>query len=328
MSAVLVLSEPGDDHATTVMAALRRHHGVTAHLVDLSRFPRELALTMVWHDDGSTSTPRIAGPGAEVPLSECRVAWWRRPQPLGLHDELVDPTHRQFALLESHHALAGVWSSLAATWVNRPDRDDAASHKPYQLDAARRIGLEIPRTLVTNDPDAARTFAADLGPERTVYKAFGGTEDAWRETRVLRPGEVALLDRVRFAPLILQEYVPAAVDLRVTVMGPKVFASAIHSADAAYAVDYRADLDGVEVEAFDLPEEVIERLHELMRRLGLVYGAIDMRLTPEGRYVFLEINPAGQWRFMEARTGQPMTEAFAGLLARLSTEREPRRTAA
>ncbi len=283
---------------------------------------------MSWSGDGSTSSTRIVGPGTAVPLSECRVAWWRRPQPLCLHDELVDPMHRQFALLESHHALAGVWSSLPGTWVNRPDRDDLASHKPYQLNVARDVGLEVPRTLVTNDPDAARTFVAELGSEQTVYKAFGGTEQAWRETRVLRPDEVALLDHVRFAPLILQEYVPAVLDLRVTVMGPAVFASAIHSADADYTVDYRADLDGVAVEAFDLPAEVTGRLYALMSRLELIYGALDMRLTPDGRYVFLEINPAGQWRFMEERTGQPMTEAFAGLLTRLATERESRRTAA
>lgn len=66
--------------------------------------------------------------------------------------------------------------------------------------------------------------------------------------------------------------------------------------------------------AYDLPDDLAARLRAYLDRLGLVYGAIDMRLTPDGRYVFLEVNPAGQWRFMEQRTGVPMTETFARLL--------------
>ena len=98
-------------------------------------------------------------------------------------------------------------------------------------------------------------------------------------------------------------------------MGDNVFAAAIHSQDTSYAVDFRIDMDAARVETFELPSDVVERLQLLMDRLGLVYGAIDMRLTPDGRYVFLEINPAGQWLFIEQRTGQPMTAAFARLLA-------------
>jgi hypothetical protein len=48
-----------------------------------------------------------------------------------------------------------------------------------------------------------------------------------------------------------------------------------------------------------------------MKRLGLVYGAIDLRLTPEGRYIFLEINPAGQFLHIEYATGQPIAAALA-----------------
>ena len=68
------------------------------------------------------------------------------------------------------------------------------------------------------------------------------------------------------------------------------------------------------MEAVELPEDVIARLRNLMKRLGLVYGAIDMRLTPDGRYVFLEINPAGQWLFVEQQTGQPITKSLVRLL--------------
>ena len=91
------------------------------------------------------------------------------------------------------------------------------------------------------------------------------------------------------------------------MMGEKVFAAAIYSQETSYPMDFRMGMDASRVEPFDLPREVTERLHVLMDRIGLVYGAIDMRLAPDGRYVFLEINPASQWLFFEHRTGQPMT---------------------
>ena len=56
----------------------------------------------------------------------------------------------------------------------------------------------------------------------------------------------------------------------------------------------------------------------LVRRLGLHYGTIDMVLTPDGRYVFLEINPNGQYLWIEKQSGLPITEAVCDLLARES----------
>jgi glutathione synthase/RimK-type ligase-like ATP-grasp enzyme len=101
------------------------------------------------------------------------------------------------------------------------------------------------------------------------------------------------------------------------VVGDRMFTAAIHSQETDYRVDFRMDMNRARIEAHDLPAEVAAHLAELMRRLGLIYGAIDMRVTPDGRYVFLEINPAGQWLFIEGRTGQPISAAVAQALAGL-----------
>ena len=105
----------------------------------------------------------------------------------------------------------------------------------------------------------------------------------------------------------------AGVDLRVTVVGSSLFAAAIHSQETWYAFDFRIDMKAARVEPFDLPDGVRHGLTRLMQSLGLHYGAIDMRQTPEGDVVFLEINPAGQWLFVEDRTGQPITRSMAEL---------------
>jgi glutathione synthase/RimK-type ligase-like ATP-grasp enzyme len=144
-----------------------------------------------------------------------------------------------------------------------------------------------------------------------VYKAFSGTERTWRETRVLKLEEVALLDAVHYAPVIFQGYIPAVFDLRVTIVGGAVFAAEIHSQTTAYKHDFRMTMHEAEIRAHALPDLVAAKLLALMDALGLVYGALDLRLTPEGDYVFLEINPAGQWLFIEQRTGQPISDAIA-----------------
>jgi glutathione synthase/RimK-type ligase-like ATP-grasp enzyme len=160
-----------------------------------------------------------------------------------------------------------------------------------------------------------------VGLDQTVYKTFLASEENWRETRVLRQAELALLDSVRLAPVIFQEFVPALCDLRVTALGDRLFATAITPPPGAYAADYRMDLDGARFAPTDLPAATEGALRALMRELGLLFGAIDLRLTPEGRYVFLEINPAGEWRFIEERSGQPLTAAMGDLLIGLDRVR-------
>ena len=191
-----------------------------------------------------------------------------------------------------------------------------AHRKLYQLGIAQQVGLTVPETLISNDPEVATKFVEEHGIESTIYKSFSGTRDAWRETRLLKEDELSLIDAVRYAPVIFQEYIDAQFDLRVTVVGKEIFPAAIHSQETSYKVDFRMDMSNARVEPHQLPPAIEENLHALMDRLGIVYGAIDMRLTPDGQYVFLEVNPAGQWLFVEAKSRQPITKCLAHVLAK------------
>ncbi len=307
---ILVLSSWKDEHFVAVERELSRR-GSSAVLLDLARFPVDLHLSIEY---GKRFTASFTGEGDVVDLTTCRVAWWRRPEEFVFPEELTDPAGLRFAYRECYHAVTGLWSALDATWVNPPSADDEASHKPYQLFVARTIGLPTPETLITSDPDAARAFLSERRDGRAIYKAFSGTEESWRETRTVLADEWNMLENVRYAPVIFQEYIPAVLDIRVTVVGDDVFASQIDTSGGSYEFDYRAELDTARIVASDLPDEVERMCRQLVRRLGLVYGAIDLRLTPDGEYVFLEINPSGQWLFMEERTGQPITQSFCDFL--------------
>lgn len=313
---IVVASHDDDDHAAAVLEHLHRS-GAPVTMVDTGAFPQHSRLTQ--HFSGGTRRTVLASAGAVFDLDATRVVWWRRPRPYGL-DPQLEPGMVPFALSEAHEAMSGMWHSLDATWVNPPDLDEVAHHKPYQLAVAGDLGLPVPETLITNDPAQACAFVERWGPAQTVYKTFLASESHWRETRVLREEEVDLLDHVALAPVIFQQRVQAVADLRVTVIGEDLFATEITKSPGGYDLDYRVDLGRARFRPTALPPSVEDGLRRLLARLGLVYGAIDLLKAADGAYVFLEVNPAGEWRFVEERTGQPMTAAMAALLTRLHQE--------
>lgn len=311
---ILVVSYPDDAHTIAVTDRLRAA-GREVALLDLSAFPARGGLELTYAA-GSAPSYRIDTDLGRIDPGRCRAGWWRRVRPHAV-DPLVTAPHEQaFATSETEQAVRGLLDALDCTWVNDPRRDEAAHHKPLQWAVAHEVGLAVPRTLVTNDPAAAAAFVDGIGVGRVVCKAFLASAHAWRATRLVDAGDRERLDAVRFAPVIFQEYV-AGADLRVTVVGAEMFAVEIDASRTRYPVDMRLVIGEADVRAVVLPRRVRERLAALMERLGLRYGAVDLRRDAAGGHHFLEVNPAGQWLFAEDRSGLPITEAVAGLLAEL-----------
>lgn len=311
---IAIISSTDDVHANHVISELRRI-GTDATIVDTASVPAHGTLTS-WHSNDETWRATWSTSEAGIPdidLTELRAVWWRRPQPHTLHEEVRDPTDRAFAYGEVDSAVRGLWSCTDATWVNDPDRDLAASRKLWQLKVAAQLGFRIPRTCATTDPRAARDFV-DAEKGGAIFKPFGGSEDAWAETRLVQPQDLENLEHLRTAPVIFQELIPGGIDIRVTIVGREVYAAQIRAIDTSYEFDFRIDCANAPITAQVLPDALVDRLHRLMDRFGLLYGAIDLRLAPNGDYVFLEINPAGQWLFVEVATGQPVARSMARLL--------------
>ncbi|MGW3466998.1 hypothetical protein ACWDKQ_00655 [Saccharopolyspora sp. NPDC000995] len=135
-------------------------------------------------------------------------------------------------------------------------------------------------------------------------------------TRVLDAADLGDLRGIEVTAHMVQRWVPKAFEVRVIVMGEHITAAALHAGNAASYVDWRSDYDALTYELIDPPTEVVAGIHALMRALGLVYGALDFVVTPSGDWVFLEINPGGQYGWIEARTGAPLTGVLADLLTK------------
>jgi glutathione synthase/RimK-type ligase-like ATP-grasp enzyme len=264
----------------------------------------------------------LAWEGRELDLSSVTAVWYRRPGKPQASADLQDPTHREYSEWTSAHFLEGVWETLNCQWLPAPPATNRAAHnKVVQLAVAVRVGFAVPPTLITNEPSTFLAFYAACD-SNLVSKPLRDTapkrdgEPLTLFTRPVQRRDTHGYQGIRFAPEIFQQYVPKERELRVTVVGTRVLTAEIESQTSRVTRhDWRHyDDDSVVYRPHRLPDLVASRCLALIAELQLCFGAIDMILTPEGEYVFLEINPNGQWAWVEDSTGLPISDAIADLL--------------
>jgi glutathione synthase/RimK-type ligase-like ATP-grasp enzyme len=261
-------------------------------------------------------------PSGRLALDEVSAVWCRTPAATLEPAPGMSPEGAAFARRETLAALQSLAGMLKdAFWVNPPLAALAAEDKLDQLRLARSLGLRVPRTLVTNDPREARSFYAACGGEvivktfRRLASHIQGGERVILTNR-LRPEHLADLERVRLAPSLFQEYVPKDVELRVTVVGRRLFAVEIHSQQSSRSQDdyRRYDLDNTACIPATLPPALAEACLRLAEHFRLRLAAIDLIRRPDGEYVFLEINTSPQYLWIQDLTELPLRQAVADLL--------------
>lgn len=275
-----------------------------------------------WQLTGPAPTWTIAFNGRTLDLSAVTAAYLRRPLPPDLA-ELIDLGERRYAVSEWVALLDALYNYLGDRWLNGPAAMAQAEDKFRQLAIASRLGFNVPKTVVSNDPEAIGAFVDGdtiVKPLRSG-KVTGVDGEAVIFTSRLTSGLSAEdWAGISLAPFIVQREIAKDRDLRVTVVGQQVFSVAIHSQDSADSqTDWRrGDVLALTHEAHPLPTEIEARVLALLAALNLRFGAIDLVLDRDGAYWFLEINPNGQWAWVEAMTGLPIAAAIVDELQGIS----------
>ena len=316
---VLLLTHTADAFTVDRVAEALRERGGRPLRVDTDAFPTELTLAMSIGPDGWSHELDLGGETLRAP--DVRAVWNRRVWPPRL-DEDLDESFREGCAREASATLDAFLGGLShARWVDPSARVDAAEDKARQLREARAAGLVIPRTIITNDPARVRAFRASLGAPMVTKMlsalSYGMSgRSFFVHTSLVRDEDLDDLDALRLCPMVFQALVPKRVELRVVCVGGRFFTGAIDaSASARGQVDWRlAEPAEARWKPWALPEEVAAKLRALMQGLGLVYGAVDLIVRPDGGYVFLEVNPAGEWGMIERDLGLPIGAALADAL--------------
>lgn len=261
-------------------------------------------------DDANTTRKIAVGPRT-LDLSEVSAVWYRRAIHPILYTSLT-PAERHFITGELRHLVMGLVLNPGVVWINPIDKVSVAEHKLYQLQLAAKLGFHVPRSMVSADVDKLQHFASK-NRSGTICKPifhgmfFDGASHSAVYTRRIDAEKLNKLN-VSSYPILLQEEIVRLADVRATFVGDRWFVTDIVGDESL--VDWRDPNTDVEYIISSLDDSTLLRCRKMLMELGLNYGAFDFIRTPSGDLVFLEINPTGEWAWLEEKLGFGLRDAF------------------
>lgn len=319
MKKVLVLTHENDPHATEICNYFDIQ-GVGYFRVNTDLLPTKYLVSF----RSSNLESRISDGHTEIVLDESWNIWNRRvtkpnlslDKPSELKKIIEDETKNMWiGIIETHNGRV----------VSTPSSIYAASNKIHQLSLARNLGqgIIVPNTLVSNDPELVKQFYEEQGKDICMKLQKGQVLDIGGEKYTIYTNKIELhhmqqVSLVRESPHLFQKYYNKDYEVRVITIGTESIGVAIHSQEAEISkVDFRRyDFENVPYTSIELPDNVSEFCSKMLGKYGLEFGAFDFIVTKEGEYIFLELNPNGQWFWLEQLSGVKISVELGNYLSK------------
>ncbi len=297
---------PDDTHAIYVHLAMQQK-GHNALLWYTADFPTQQ--THTFEINQHTTQWTAQGKHFSIKDQNIDLVWYRRPRAPVLSKALhVDDTKNSEK--ENRALFQGLWNIIApnALWINASENARKVNCKALQLEVAKKCGLNIPKTLISNSPFKIKEFIRANGLNKTIYKTFYPL--AWKPTsnsvhityvKVVTERSLPPDHLLQSTPGIFQEKINKAFELRITYFGIYAVAAKLRSQEHPDGkFDWRAIPDDeLRVDFYDLPSDIDHKCRMFMSHFGLLFGCFDFIVTPDNEYYFLEINEQGQFLWVE-----------------------------
>ena len=317
---ILILTNKVDTHTDEVIKLLTKRN-VRVFRLNTEDLLFKYKINFRVNEDGSWQAEIIDGFERVLDLTKQKIAWLRKPDFNFFGNHPDKSAEESFAESETKAFINSIYSLSNIKWINPPFTTNGAKVKFQQLLLANRMGIKTPKTIITNQPELAKDFFVSCGEEvllKSIYTStvtINGLNQAISSKKISKEQFYSSYQNIAFCPTQLQEYVEKAFELRITIIGEKVFAVKIDSQiHEETKVDWRLHTKLNPHSVFDLPENIEKFCIDFLREQELVYGAMDFIVTPQGEYYFLENNPFGQYLWLEIETGIPLTETMCNLL--------------
>ncbi|BDA75667.1 hypothetical protein CAL7716_098330 [Calothrix sp. PCC 7716] len=319
---VLIITHSQDNESIPLVIKAVEAQGEKAFRFDTDRFPTQSHLD-VYYSNGY-ERQILTVDESRLDLAEVSAVWYRRIAIGAKIPTKMETQFREASIGESRATIGGMIASIRGFHLDALPNIRLADNKQLQLQIAREVGLETPRTLITNNPLAVKEFfqECEQGMITKMLSSFAIYNEQGSEqvvfTNPVTKEDLEHLYGLRFCPMTFQEKVPKALELRTIVVGKRLFTAAVDSQRMQKAkYDWRKQ--GLALlncwEPYNLPSDVEQKLLKLMAHFGLNYGAIDIIVTPDGQHVFLEVNPVGEFFWLECCPPYlPISEAIAEVL--------------
>lgn len=263
----------------------------------------------------------------ETDLNKVKSVYYRRPKLPNIDHLKLSPGLAAFVNNEHYYFLEGLYKLLRKKyWISPVYSIREAENKIYQIFLARELGFKVPESLITSNPAAAKAFL-DKHSDSVVKPIKSGFVNDRSEPKIIFTSKVtdkekAQLNKIAYCPTYFQENIKKAYDLRVTIVGDKIFPAKIESQSFKETIiDWRRGENiFLRYEKHKLPQYIREKCLAMTKYLKLEFSAIDLVVDRKGDFIFLEINPNGQWAWIEKRLGYNISGEIIDLLKRGGNE--------
>jgi len=316
MNTVLLLTYSEDFYTIDLVGNALKDLGLDAIRVNTDHYPEQIPIDIKFSQNSNSIKWNLGG--RTIHNQDIRGVWNRR-----IWSPKIDPSisegYRNICVRESKHIFKSLFPLLNnAVWMDPDHVVEAASNKLLQLNIASQVGLTIPSTLVSNNPDSAKVFYNEnnggLITKMALPTAFSMNHTAMAmRTHAVKEEDINNMDNLKHCPMIFQEEIKKEIELRVVYVNGHFFTGAINASGSVHGkVDWRLSTgDETYWEAYELPEKIKNNITKLMNQFQLTYGALDLIKTKAGQYVFLEVNPVGEWGMLQRDLNYPIAETIA-----------------
>lgn len=204
-----------------------------------------------------------------------------------------------------------------AVWINNPVDVYRAENKMYQLCVAQECGLKIPMTKISNSSEIQindETEYVVKSLDTALFYDLQNRKEMFTYSNVIRGAEIKKYN-LKQAPVFIQEFLNPKVDCRVTYIGGILYSVKIQKENKGVYGDWRFYKEQLDYIPFKLPEDVEKSISSLMKKLHLKFGGIDLALV-DGEYYFIEVNPTGEWGWLEVKTNMQISLAIKEILCK------------
>jgi len=309
---ILVITNSGDTTADYLCGFTYQEHMPVLRL-NTDRPLADLSIEFV-HNDISLTVENVS-----VKPSEIAAVWLRRPLSLTMPPS-DDVGARQFVLNEWAESLENFFAFIPDwKWINHPTYNIHASCKLEQLSRATANGLCVPETILTRDESVVWdrwnkwNNAMVAKPLYSGYIEREEGADSLLYTNRVTINDMKDIPQVKSCPTLFQQAINKTIDVRVTIIDQYVHAIGLSKKDSANTQlqDIRRDnMNGVVYRAIDMPHEVHKKLLSLTAGYNLRFAAVDFVVDRQGTWYFLEINPNGQWAWLDLAGATNIRDSF------------------
>jgi glutathione synthase/RimK-type ligase-like ATP-grasp enzyme len=306
---IAIVTVENDLHAYAIAHELRYKHHIRTYIIEVERL--NTSYQFVWNLNDAVKTGSCIMPSSEIlDLSSIGLIWWRRLRTSQQLDNQYDPVQIDLINNDWKGSVRGILETLhKGVWVSTPWATERASNKLWQLQVAQRRGFRVPETLVSNNPQSVKEFVDKYEKRGVIVKPVIGTKQALLFTQKVNSSQLND-ESIRICPAIYQEYILGTRHLRVNCFGHQIFAFEIITDE----LDWRPNLH-VTVKACSLDSSLQHLILAVLNDMQLEMGIVDLKIDESGSAVWFEVNPQGQFLFLEGLTKQPLQKIFACFLA-------------